>query len=106
MTPTKYEIYFTVGFKRRLKKISKKDLILKNLVKETIKSISEDPFQETLRTHQVNISKYGKVYSSSVNKDIRIIWNFQESDMTIHLLIIGGHSGSNKVYKDYLRISF
>ncbi len=105
MTPTKYQIHFTVGFKRKFNQISKKNLTLKNSIKKTVHSLAEDPFQRTLRTHQVNTSKYGKVFSSSVSKDIRIIWDFQDKDMAILLLAIGGHSGSNKVYMHYLRIT-
>ena len=41
----------------------------------------------------------GKVYSSFISGDIRIIWEFSNGSLHILVLNIGGHSGTNNVYR-------
>jgi len=52
----------------------------------------------SLKTHKVFISDYGKVYSSNVTGDIRVIWSLEETYVLL-LLDIGGHEGSTRVYR-------
>lgn len=57
-------------------------------------------FDKRLITHKVGTKNLGKRYSSRVDGDLRLIWDFDENDRLILLLLdIGGHSGAKKVYK-------
>jgi mRNA-degrading endonuclease YafQ of YafQ-DinJ toxin-antitoxin module len=61
--------------------------------------VSENPFIPELHTHKVISKEFGSAFSSRVNGDIRIIWNYDKFGvMTILLLDLGGHSGFGRVY--------
>ena len=94
----KYSLKYTQNFYRQYKRIAKKNKDLIISVEKVLKKLSVDPFLRSLRTHCVEISSLHRVYSSSVNKDIRILWII-DRDGVIILQRIGGHSGSSKVYK-------
>lgn len=69
-----------------------------------LKLLGQDPWEPSLKSHKVTTDLFGKVFSSSITGDIRIIWRygktlevievleFQES---LELLDIGSH---NEVY--------
>lgn len=85
-------------FKRDFKGISKKDKKTTKRVIDCIEALKENPFNPKLDTHSVRISSLGKVYSSRVTGDIRIVWFFKSKGVIV-LYRIGGHSGGSKVYK-------
>jgi mRNA-degrading endonuclease YafQ of YafQ-DinJ toxin-antitoxin module len=94
-----YKFRTNKSFDKSLEKLLKKNPELRNKAEKSFKALSSNPFYPGLKTHLVNLSKYGKVYSSWVTADIRILWNFDENDNLVLLLIdIGGHSGSKGVY--------
>jgi mRNA-degrading endonuclease YafQ of YafQ-DinJ toxin-antitoxin module len=95
---SKYNFSFHNKFLRKLKKLYKKDKFLYERVKTFLENLAEDPFYPGFKTHRIVVTDYGKVYSSRVTGDIRVIWNL-ENGCTILLLDIGGHEGSKKVYK-------
>jgi len=86
-------------FKRKSGKLIDTKRLSKKALSAAIEKLAENPFSLNLKTHKVNISLFGAVYSSSVDKDIRIIWNFDGEDLVVYLLDIGGHSGGSGVYK-------
>ena len=95
-----YKLKDTKHFKRRYDKFTRKNPFLKKRIKKVLKIMRMDPFYKGLNTHKVDALKHGVHYSSTVTGDIRIIWNFDEDDNIIILLLtIGGHSGKYKVYK-------
>jgi mRNA-degrading endonuclease YafQ of YafQ-DinJ toxin-antitoxin module len=96
MRKSKHQIQATTRFQRELKKTVKGNELLKEQVLSIIEMLSINPFYRGLRTHTVNIPSFGKVYSSRVTEDLRIIWNFN-GDIIV-LQRIGGHSGSSKIY--------
>ena len=98
MRRVKYVISKTRGYDRDLRKIFRKNRELFILIEDIVVRISRDPFSTSLRTHLVVIPSLGKVYSSRVTGDIRIIW-ILSSKKIIVLYRIGGHSGSSKVYR-------
>ena len=57
-----------------------------------------DPYYPSLKTHKVDITNVGVVYSSRVTGDIRIIWKYLNRD-TIIILTTGGHEGKSSVYR-------
>jgi len=94
-----YELISSKNFDKELKKL----LLTRRLSKEQIKKVflilMSNPFDNRLRTHKVNSRSYGLKYSSRVDGDLRIIWNFAENNKVILVLLtIGGHEGSKGVY--------
>ena len=96
---SKYQLEFTKKAARKYKKLTTKNIHLQEKIQEVLKILVDNPFHSKLKTHKVQITNYGIVYSSSVTKDIRIIWEFEKEKITVVLLDIGGHSGSKGVYK-------
>ena len=95
----KYQLEFTKKAARKYKKLTTNNNQLQQKIQETLKVLVDDPFHSKLKSHKVQISNYGIVYSSSVTKDLRMIWELEKDKVTIILLDIGGHSGSRGVYK-------
>jgi len=94
-----YELQTTSNFRKKYKKLAEKNKKLQNAVEKTLELLRSNPKYKSLKTHKVFLSKYGKVYSSFVTGDIRIIWMQIEDKLVILLLDIGGHSGGKGVYK-------
>ena len=71
-------------------------LIQKNpdLIKRIDKALTflrDNPKHPGLRTHQINDSDYGKIWSSLVHGDLRIFWKYEGEVIVILLLDIGSH---------------
>jgi len=95
----KYQLEFTKKAAKKYKKLTTKNKQLQEKVQEILKILIDDPFHSKLKTHKVQITNYGIVYSSRITQDIRVIWDIENGKITIVLLDIGGHSGSKGVYK-------
>lgn len=93
-----YKLYFTERFSKKYKKYIKNNKSLEKLVLDVLEIVRINPYCNSLKSHLVIVRGFGKVWSSRINGDIRIIWII-EKDKIIVLLDIGGHSGGNKVYK-------
>jgi Txe/YoeB family toxin of Txe-Axe toxin-antitoxin module len=79
---------------RNYKSLVRKDSLVSKRIKKTLNQIRVNPFYKGLKTHKVDAPQLGIHYSSRVSGDIRIIWNFQEDNkIVIILLMIGGYSG-------------
>jgi len=91
-------ITYSKGFFRRYDKLINRDTSLEKKYAKCITLLVIDPFYSSLRTHKVNISTFGLVYSSRVTGNIRIIWKYFNRD-TIVILTTGGHDGKSSVYK-------
>lgn len=95
-----YVIQPTKPFKKKSQKILKKDKSLKNKYDKTLILLSHNPFHSSLKSHKAETVDGNKHWSSWVTGDIRIIWDFEEDNRIVILLLdIGKHSGSHKVYK-------
>ena len=95
MKRVKYSLYRTKEYAKDLRKILKKNKDLTLRIERAVIRILRDPFSPSLRTHQVNIPSLGKVYSSRISGDVRILWTFEEEGVIL-LQRVGGHS---KVYR-------
>ena len=95
----KYQLEFTKKAAKKYKKLTTKNKHLQDKVQETLKILIDEPFHSKLKTHKVQITNYGIVYSSRITQDVRIIWDIEKEKLTIILLDIGGHSGGKGVYK-------
>jgi len=98
MKKSRYSIQATTRFQREFKRVVKRNRGLEEKFLTVIEKLSLNPFARQLQTHVVNIQGFGKVYSSRVTGDIRIVWVFKD-DTIIILHRIGGHSGGLNVYK-------
>ncbi len=98
MSNIDYKLKVTSRFVREQKNLTKKNNILKKKVSICLKKMEIDPFSSSLNTHIVKIRSFGRVYSTMVTGDIRILWDIRDGNRVI-LFRIGGHSGSSKVYK-------
>ncbi len=95
----KYELEYGLLFKRKFKKLEKSGRISLKLFGNITKLLQVDPFNPTLKTHKVNSNKFGKAWSSKLDADLRLIWNFEdENKIKIFIADIGGHSGFKRVY--------
>ncbi len=94
----KRKLKFAKKFAKKQKKLIYENQCLKPRIQKTLLALCIDPFYKSLRTHKIQIAD-GYVYSSRVTGDIRIIWEFENSELSILLLDIGGHEGSKGVYK-------
>ena len=95
-----FQIIRSNQFKYIFKKLIKNNILLDKKIIFIIYLISINPKDKGLKSHKINSFKGKTAWSSRVNGDLRIIWNYGKENTTeIHLLKIGGHSGKDKVYK-------
>ena len=94
-----YEIRETRHFQRMYKKLVKRDRLLAKKIEDVVVGLSENPFQERLRTHRANTKLFGRRWSSRVSGDLRIVWDFVEGKTVILAITLGGHGGGRAVYK-------
>ena len=90
-----YELQPAPSFTRDVKKFKRQKSIIKQL-RQVLEKMIEDPFENSLRTHQVNIPFIGKVWSSRVTGDLRIIWEFDSKNKLV--IIIIRFQGHDTVY--------
>lgn len=89
----------TKSFDNEYLKLIKRDKKLENKIIKILKIIANNPFDNCLKTHKVNTRNLGIKFSSRINGDLRVIWDFDErNNLILVLLDIGGHSGNRKVY--------
>jgi mRNA-degrading endonuclease YafQ of YafQ-DinJ toxin-antitoxin module len=98
MNRDNFLLHYTSEYERDFKKIARKDKLLASKVLVVSERLGVNPFSIALRTHIVRISSLGRVYSSKVTGDIRILWTLEKEDIIL-LHRIGGHSGGSNVYK-------
>ena len=94
-----YDLNYSAKFKRKLKKLIRKNQFFQVKVRKVLSLMKTNPFLASLKSHKVNTEK-GESFSSLVTGDIRIIWKFNREEAEIvDITDIGGHSGKDKVYK-------
>lgn len=80
------------SFKRAYKKLTKKNLVLRDKIDEVLEKLALNPQDKSLGSHKVASAKFGWVWSCRVNGDIRILWEYDQNDgVVILLLTVGGH---------------
>lgn len=90
----------TTTFISSKEKVVKTNQILNKRLKITLQKLTVDPTHSSLKSHKVNTPDYGIRWSSWITGDLRIIWDYDDNQrLIIILLAIGGHSGTHKVYK-------
>lgn len=96
---TNYSIEPTKRFRASYKKIVRKDKKMSKRIQKVVDLLQFNPYYPSLKTHKVQTRSYGERYSSWITGDTRLIWDYDENNRLILLLLdIGGHSGKNRVY--------
>lgn len=94
-----YNFNPTKRFRKELNKLLKSKRLSTNLFDEITTILSANPFDPRLKTHKVSTKNLGRRYSSRIDGDLRIIWDFDENDNLVLLLLdLGGHEGAKRVY--------
>jgi len=95
-----YKLNFKNLFLKKEEKFIKNNFKLQKAIDKTIDLLSIDPMSPFLKSHKVIRKNGEKAFSSRVNSDFRIIWDYQfKQPQILDIIDIGGHSGNGKVYK-------
>lgn len=95
-----YVLRFAQSFALTYKKLIKGNLEYEKRTEKALKLLKIDPFYPSLKRHKVNTRHFGEKWSSWVTRDMRIIWDFDEAEKQIILLLtMSKHSGSYREYK-------
>ena len=86
-----FKIESTLAFDKKFSKLVKNNPILKKRIFKAFDFLSVNPKHPGLRTHQIDDSEYGKIWSSWVHGDLRIFWKYEGEQIVILLLDIGDH---------------
>jgi mRNA-degrading endonuclease RelE of RelBE toxin-antitoxin system len=81
-----YKIKPTKTFEKNLKNLTAQE---QRLVTRKLMQMMEDPYYPSLRTKKVQ--GFRDIFECSVNMDIRILWQYQGTDIIV-TLDIGRHS--------------
>jgi len=94
-------IKFSKYAEKKAKKLIAKNHQIANKLEDVLLKLKSNPFSDSLHTHKVNSKLFGIKFSSRINGDLRLIWDFDEQTgevSIIEIYDIGGHSGSSAVY--------
>ena len=85
-----YRLELSRKFERQLKRFYRKNPVLQERVRQTLRDLEEDPFQPHLRFHALsgNLSGYHAVRIDYSNRVILIL---KVDERTIRLIDIGSH---------------
>lgn len=87
-------------FRRKLRKLLKKDPALSERVQVVLNKLKDDPRNPSLGSHKVSTWDSKPAFSVEVTGDLRVTWRYSQGEENVlELVDIGGHSGSKKVYR-------
>jgi mRNA interferase YafQ len=87
------------NFIKKSKKLISKNKHLETKLEKVLDKLQHNPFSPSLKSHKVTTKHGVSAYSCRVTGDLRIIWDFNETEVLIlDLIDIGGHSGNKSVY--------
>jgi mRNA-degrading endonuclease RelE of RelBE toxin-antitoxin system len=94
----RYTVQFSNIFEREFAKLSAQN---RKQVVETVEVMKNDPYYQSLRTKKMRgRRKYQRdLYESRVNRDIRLIWYFDDDNDKIILMLEVGHHDVEKQRK-------
>ena len=84
------EISFSSSFKRSFKKKIKGRKEIEDIFWEAASLFIADPFHPSLKTHKLS-GKLKKMWSFSVEYDIRVIFYFEDNNSKAVFIFIGSH---------------
>jgi mRNA-degrading endonuclease YafQ of YafQ-DinJ toxin-antitoxin module len=90
-------INYSNRFLKSYRKFAKNNKKIEAAYEKFLRKFVYDQFYPSLDSHLVNLS-FGKFFSSSITKDLRVIWNYIDENNVI-FIDTGVHSGGNSIYK-------
>jgi mRNA interferase YafQ len=81
------QVVWSSGFTRSFKKITKRNLQLRDRITEVLSLLAEDPFTPSLKSHKLTGNLEG-LWSCSVAYDCRVIFEFSEEDDVLEIFIL------------------
>ena len=95
-----FKLNFKEYFLKKYVKLTKCDQKLDDKIRKTLNKLKDNPKDSSLYSHQVISKQFGKLWSSKVTGDLRIIWTYNDDQVfVLDIFDIGGHEGSKSVYK-------
>ncbi len=95
-----YDLHFASTFAPAYKALIKNNHELEKRTEKALRLLKNNPSYPSLKSHKVNTRNFGEKWSSWITGDLRIIWDFDETEgKIIILLAITKHSGSHREYK-------
>ena len=82
----------SASFQKTYKKLIKNNLLLEKRIDVALAELADSP--------EIISHKVGDFWSCKVTSDLRIIWEYKGDELVLLLIKIGGHSGTNNVYKN------
>jgi mRNA interferase YafQ len=89
------QVVWSSGFTRSFKKITKRNLQLRERIIEVLMLLAEDPFTPSLKSHKLTGNLDG-LWSCSVAYDCRIVFEFSEEDDVVEIFILLVNVGTHK----------
>lgn len=86
-----FKIEFGKDFEKKYTKLVKKNKSLKKRIDKAVSLLAQNPKYPSLRSHIIQDTKYGQVWSSWAAPDLRIFWNYLDKEIIILLLDIDDH---------------
>lgn len=94
-----FELRFTPLFRRKYKKLIRRNERLEKQIDETLERLATDPTDSGLRSHKVPHGKR-QAFSAWVTGDIRVVWDYSDNEVNVlDMLDVGGHEGGMSVYR-------
>ena len=82
----------TKPFIKKYKKLVKGNVALKKRIGTALDILRDNPQEPKLKSHKVSTSQFGQVWSIRITGDIRVLWNYNDGNQLVLLLLnIGGH---------------
>jgi len=92
-----FDLKPTKPFIRKYKKFVKGNLVLKKRIGTDLDILRDNPQEPKLKSHKVTTTQFGEVWSIRITGDICILWDYDENNQLVLLLLdIGGH---DQVYR-------
>ncbi len=84
-----YVLRFLDSFDPTYKQIVKGDQEKEKRTKKALNLLRQEPFYPSLKSHKVNTRSFGQRWSSWINGDLRIIWDFDPTEK-VRIIIFPG----------------
>ncbi len=95
-----YTLHFANTFAHTYKALIKGNQESEKRTEKTLRLLKNNPSYPSLKSHKVNTKNFGKKWGSFITGDLRIIWDFDETEKKIIILLaVAKHSGSYREYK-------
>ena len=86
-----FKIVSTQAFDRKYAKLKRKNRNIEDKFVRFVKLLSQDSKYPSLKSHQIDHLEHGKIWSSWVHDDLRVLWQYEGDQIVILLLDIGDH---------------